>query len=1060
MDPSNYKSLTQTQHVLKRPNVYIGSVSKTTTGMWLFKDDKMVFEDTEYIPGLLKLFEEIIENALDHSLRKIQVPVTEIRIDITDDGIITVRNNGSGIPIELNSDGIYIPESIFGNLLTGSNYNDAEDRYLVGTNGLGSKLTGIFSEYLKLELVTKGTKYVQKFTDSLQTRTSPKVSQVKSADYTQVTFKLNVEYFKVPFPRNLFISRAYLLIPVLPKGTKLKINGKTSTCKDLKTFCKDLLDIKKVINIENNDWKLIVSLSETENGRCLSFVNGSVTTQHGKHLDYVLQTISKELKKKKHSFTSSELLKSMDIFLIASINRPEFSSQTKDLLTTIPSNFGKKLEITDTFIASFMKSDIFKALQEQRRLKESLQFDKSLSKNDGKKKSNVRVPKLDDAVCAGTKRSRECTLYLTEGDSAKTFAVSGFSVIKRDLNGVFPLKGKLLNVLCCSKKQLIENEEINNIKKIVGLEVGKKYTQENLSDLRYGRITILTDADTDGSHITGLVFNFIYHFWPELIQMNFVSVMKTPLIKCEYQNTKYQFYTEKDFHIFSDGKKVSKVKYYKGLGTSTAQEAKEIFKNLKKNLFEYSFTGEKCKNSILKAFGKVNNRKEWISNYNVNDPIDVGDLTIDSFINTELIVHSVYDNLRSIPDLIDGLKPSQRKILNTVLKKNITTETKVAQLGALSASLENYHHGEASLFGAIIALAQDYPGSNNMNLLEPCGQFGSRLVLGKDSASPRYIFTRLNENTKRLFLKEDLDPELIDYLVEENQTIEPRHFVPTMPIVLINGALGIGTGYSTFVPQFNPKDVAENIRLLLEKKQVKKLVPWYRGFKGTVTENLKGEFHMECTPKRLGTKKFIYVVDEIPLTTGITQFKDLLEDLSDPMEFKIIKNDSTENSVYFELQFGKEQSILDLQTKFKMVKKIQLDNMVLFHQGKLQKFKDPNDILKIFLKTRLTFVKKKKELLLRDIQRNIDDLENLSKFIRLVVDESILINKKTKKEITEQCEYQSLENIPKLLKVPIDSFSKDAIQELDGLVKNKRSQKDLVFNKTVKDFILNEINFI
>ena len=165
------------------------------------------------------------------------------------------------------------------------------------------------------------------------------------------------------------------------------------------------------------------------------------------------------------------------------------------------------------------------------------------------------------------------------------------------------------------------------------------------------------------------------------------------------------------------------------------------------------------------------------------------------FINKEMIHFSIYDCERSIPNLMDGLKTSLRKILYSSFKKNLTTEIKVAQFSGYVSEQSGYHHGEASLNGAIVGMAQDYVGSNNINLLLPNGQFGTRLQGGKDSASERYIFTQLNQITRYIYRKED-DP-VLEYLEDDGDPVEPRYYVPIVPMVLVNGGKGIGTGFST-----------------------------------------------------------------------------------------------------------------------------------------------------------------------------------------------------------------------------------------------------------------------
>ena len=207
---------------------------------------------------------------------------------------------------------------------------------------------------------------------------------------------------------------------------------------------------------------------------------------------------------------------------------------------------------------------------------------------------------MDDANFAGTRKSHLCTLILTEGDSAKSMAIAGLSVVGRDKYGVFPLKGKMLNVRDASIKQITNNQEITNLKKIIGLETNKKY--KDIKSLRYGKVMIMTDQDHDGSHIKGLFLNMIHSEWPELLKLGFVVCMVTPIIKAIKGNRIKSFYTLTDYNQWKETVNVSqwKIKYYKGLGTSTSKEAKEYFQDLKINEYEFDEQTDEAMTSLLK----------------------------------------------------------------------------------------------------------------------------------------------------------------------------------------------------------------------------------------------------------------------------------------------------------------------------------------------------------------------------------------------------------------------------------------------------------------------------
>jgi DNA topoisomerase-2 len=444
--------------------------------------------------------------------------------------------------------------------------------------------------------------------------------------------------------------------------------------------------------------------------------------------------------------------------------------------------FGSKCELSEKFYEKLYKSGIIEMALSATEVVEQ----KKLVKTDGKKVNKIIVPKLDDANLAGTKDSQNCTLILTEGDSAKTMAISGLSVVGRDNYGVYPLKGKIINVKDISLQKISDNAEIANLKKILGLEQNKDYSK-GIDTLRYGKIMIMTDQDHDGSHIKGLLFNVFQTLWNSLYKCDgFLTSMLTPIIKAINNSSKevISFYNMSDYEKWVEtihhNKSSWKIKYYKGLGTSTDKEAKEYFKDMKQ--VKYICT-EESDQSIDLAFNKkrADDRKKWLSTYDKYEVLDYTQTSIsyETFINKDLIHFSNRNLERAIPHICDGLKESTRKILFTCLKRNLYhNEIKVAQLAGSVSENTAYHHGENSLQEAIIGMAQIFVGTNNINLLQPNGQFGTRISGGQDSSSPRYIHTLLSKLTKLIFREEDnailnyLDEDAVDMEIIENFLID------------------------------------------------------------------------------------------------------------------------------------------------------------------------------------------------------------------------------------------------------------------------------------------------
>lgn len=729
------------------------------------------------------------------------------------------------------------------------------------------------------------------------------------------------------------------------------------------------------------------------------------------------------------------------IFVNALIVNPSFDTQTKETLTLKASSFGSTCELSEKFLKEVLKTGVINHVVSFAKTREDLKLLKNL--NTGVKKSSrlFGIPKLEDANQAGTKQSQNCTLILTEGDSAKTLAMSGIEVVGRDEYGVFPLKGKLLNVRDATNNQIIGNEEIQNLFKIIGLQIGKTYT-DNLS-LRYGSVMIMTDQDTDGSHIKGLIINFIHHFWPSLVKLNgFLKEFITPIIKATKGTNIKSFYTIPEYKAWVDqlgeSSKSWKIKYYKGLGTSTTKEAKEYFKSLDSSRIEFDYFDNKDDESIDLVFNKkrAEDRKKWLADFNCNNALqnhNFKKIRYQDFINKEFILYSISDNERSIPSVCDGLKPSERKILFSCFKRKLKDEIKVAQLSGYVAEHSAYHHGEMSLCKTIVAMAQNFVGSNNINLLLPNGMFGSRNQGGNDAASSRYIFTCLSRVSRHIF--NENDDHLMNYIIEEGQKIEPHWYLPIIPMILVNGAEGIGTGWSTSIPCYNPREIVKNIINKIKTGNFFEMTPWYKNFTGNIEKMENGGY--------LITGKYIFKeedgiinITELPVKKWTKDYKNFLEkamgiavkkDDKDKKEKKKkskedkdkegeekqekifvedIREYHTNNRVNFEVKLTEAvvNEIKDdhskILKKMKLTTTMQVTNLVCFdNERKIRKFNNVEEILEEFYKIRLVFYGMRKEHMLNVIARDLEILDNKVRFILAVINEEIIIRKAKKKDL-------------------------------------------------------------
>ena len=749
----NVEQKTDKQHILDNPDTYIGSVETVDTDLWVMNEtsDKIITKNINYVPGLFKLFDEGIVNCRDHVVRmasKVEqnvensLPVTYIDITIQDDGSIVMINDGNGIDVA-QKDGVWVPELIFGHLRTSTNYNKEEKKIVGGKNGFGFKLVLIWSTYGSVETVDhiRGLKYIQEFSNNLDVICVPKITKAsKAKPYTKIVFKPDYQRLGIngltPDIIALLKKRVYDISAVTDKTLKVKYNSELVPVKNFEQYISLYIGDKtvapRVYDAEGNRWEYAVALTPTNEFIQVSFVNGIHTAKGGKHVEYILNQITRKMvdfieKKKKVRVNPNAIKEQLILFVRCDIENPAFDSQTKDYMNTPSSKFGSKCDVSDKFIEKVAKMGVMDAACAITEIKEN----KAAKKTDGVKSKSVRgIPKLTDANWAGTDKSNLCTIIFCEGDSAKAGIISGLSSEDRNIIGVYPLKGKLLNVRGVTPKKISENKEIAEIKKILGLETGKQYSVDEIgSCLRYSKLLFLCDQDMDGSHIKGLCINLFQTEWPSLSEIpGFIGFMNTPILKANKGLKTLMFYNDGEYEEWKEqnDSKGWKIKYYKGLGTSTGKEFKEYFEQ--KKIVGFEHTGKNSDDAIDMVFNKkrADDRKDWLEHYNRELYLDTNKSTVtyEDFIGKELIHFSKYDCDRSIPNLMDGLKTSLRKILFAAFKKNLTTEIKVAQFSGYVSEHSCYHHGEASLNGAIVGMAQNFVGSNNINLLEPHGQFG------------------------------------------------------------------------------------------------------------------------------------------------------------------------------------------------------------------------------------------------------------------------------------------------------------------------------------------------
>jgi DNA topoisomerase-2 len=1048
-----YKKLALREQILLRPDTYCGSIEPETSSHWVFVPNDTNTDSSDesngspapgrveerkvtVSPALLKIADEVLVNAADHFQRDKTMKTLKVEIN-QKEGFISVYNDGTkGIEVQMHkTEKTWVPELIFCHLLTSGNYDDKEERTTGGKNGYGAKLANIFSTKFVIEVLDAKLKksYRQECTANMTKVNPPVIKDATGLSYTRITFYPDWKRFGMTgFDNNvlaLLSRRVADLAGTLGSAVKVMLNGTALRFKSFEQYVGMYLpaDSPRVYRKVNDRWQVCVAPSgEISKFFQVSFVNNIHTAKGGSHVTHITDQVVKSLreqcvKKNKGGDIKPEIIKShLAVFVNCLIVNPSFDSQTKVNLTSKRESFGSECKLMPNFLSEVGKMGLVDDILAVSMAKDANKLNKAGA--SGKRGGRITgIPKLEDAGKAGTADSHLCTLFLTEGDSAKALAVSGFSVVGRDFYGVFPLKGKLLNVRETSSKKVLENKEIQALAKILGLKFGVDYSDEKeRKGLRYGHVCVMTDQDQDGSHIKGLLINLFSRFWPYLFrQKEYLREFITPIVKAinGKNSQELAFYTLPEYEAWKEQTKPGrewKIKYYKGLGTSTSSEAKEYFKNIDRHQISFSYIDQQDDDAIDLAFSKlkVEQRKGWLAALDPTTYLDqdVDEVRYVDFVNKELVLFSQASNVRAIPSLLDGLKPSQRKVLYVVLKNKIFKEIKVAQLGGLVAKESAYHHGEQSLAMTMVVMAQDYIGSNNINLLYPGGQFGTRMSGGKDAASARYIFTNALPIARSLF--HEHDDQVLTYQDDDGQQIEPSFYVPVIPMSLVNGSDGIGTGWSSTVPNYNPLEVVENLRRILDGNEPLEMHPWYRGFKGVIRQVSQQKYVSFGVVERLNATTVL--ISDLPVGVWTSEYKDkVLEPMmsDDPKtkrvaQIKTFREHHTDTTVLFEVELTPDQmqqaEARGLHRTFKLANSISTANMVLFDgHGKLHRYATPVDILKEFYTIRLDYYVKRKDAQVKRLKEELDRLSNKARFILAVVEDRLKIRNVPRKTVLE-----------------------------------------------------------
>jgi len=1098
-----YQKLELHEQILKRPDTYVKSIRTMLDPepVYIMNENKIIKKQISYPLVLIRIYVEVLSNAIDNVWRSLSEKITPkfIKINIDkENNTISIWNDGKNITTTNHSQlNIPIPEMIFGHLLTSSNYNDNEERKTSGRNGYGVKLCNIFSNYFKVDVYNKeeAILYTQEWSDNMFKRQPAKFDKVKTHfpksiedgknGFTCITFKPDLDRFGL----SEITDDVFNLLKRIAYDTAMTASlNKVQTyfnnelipitgIKDYVSMFFDTLPEEHMIFSSDDSRVMIVKDKEFNH---MSFVNGIYTRNGGIHIDTWCEELFRPIvnkindqkaNKDRKKININDIKKHFFVFVYADSVNPEFDEQSKSKLVSPI----VKTHLRKTDIPKIMKWSFIQEIEQMLSAKEL----NTLKNETEKKRGHIHIEKLEDANFAGKKEASKCILCITEGLSAKPYAVEGmkygFNGVKgRDYFGVLPIKGKFLNVRNSSIKTLIDNAEVKALIQVMGLETGLDYTNPvNFKRLRYGKLMCICDADPDGTHITGLLYNFFHTLFPTLLKVDgFFNFMRVPIVKIKKNKKVINFFNQyqANQYITQNNIKKEHVNYFKGLGTSESADVKEDFGRRVVTLKE----DEKTTDIMNNIFSKENTdfRKEWLKTYDPAKPFaDIDDykveeLSIDEFINNELINFSIEDCKRSIPSMIDGFKESIRKVIYTIFKKNIKyedTKIKVAQFAAIVAQLTNYHHGEDNLSDTITRLAQRFVGANNIPLLFNAGQFGTRLEMGKDASSPRYIFTKMDQLTRLIFREED--DEFLLNAEDDGDVVEKKNYIPIVPMILVNGiSAGIGTGWSCSIPSYNIIELINILKQLLENNNPNfEIKPYYRNFQGTVEVEgskviTKGVYEI------VDEKKRKYKITEIPLgkkNISISKYKTILEDLQEAGKIKDIINHCDSEIVNFTVTASEDFEVN--HESLGLVDTNYLNNMVMFDKDdKIKKYENIEEIIREYYSIRYDFYKVRKDGLIKNMEKELLFLRNKINFLECVLNNKITLKDKSMQSLEEELLKRKFDKIDDsyeyLLSIQVRHMTGEKLTEIKEKEKKLNKAYDEYKKKKIETIWIEELD--
>lgn len=1112
--------------VRKRPAAYIGTVKNVKEEQWVFDDETqtIVKKVIEYNTGIKHLFVEIMSNAIDNMWRSTEQGYTQTKIEVTIDsdptseefGWITILNDGYPIPVDLReysltnyrtgettTERAYPADYFWGEFDSGTNYEEDARRKSSGLHGIGGKIVTALSSQVIIEHADPNNrkKYYKLYEDGGKVQHEPKVTSYSNKNgYTSVSFLPDFEYFEVEggITEDFFgLLKRYVYEAAMITGLKVSLNGERAVVDNLKKYARFFYPDEKENKLihflaPNGDECVIISgdIPETNSQPSpnqVSWVNGVNTSTGGLHVDawatLIFGKLVKAFNTKKRPKGTPEIKVSarqlypwLMMYVRAETFGAVFDSNEKKQLTGVTDPTGlvmDKIVLNDPKSAEFIKSvdqavekimkwDFISIIEEQLIAQADGVLLKDTNKNSPKKFYSDKYEDANQVL----EEPENCVLLICEGKSAHTMArrLRSYLPGQQDYWGIFELRGKFVN-LCKSPRKALKNEEFLMLKKMAGLTLMTDYsTPKSRKSLRYGGLWLLTDADTDGFHIRGLLASSLNKFWPSVITQDptesLLSDVSTFVVIVTVKDKFYKGYNSK-YEFDSDTEPLPKgaqVRYLKGIGAHRPNDTASYADDLRVRRYFKDSQGTEFIHMAFEA--SPDSRKKWIletmNNVINGTPIPIskakGNLALSSLVKSDIAPFFIETLSRALPSIWDGQKESQRKCLFGIENMKITSsgvKSMIAVVGEIK-EIAGYHKGE--LYETVARMTQSFAGSNNINYFIPDGECGTRAFNGTDISKDRYLSTGPEKILEAIF--SPMDRPLLERVLADDQIhkYEYTHYVPVVPMVLINGAEGIATGWSTKIPCYRPSDVVAKIRLWLAGEPLgARLVPWFRNFKGEIylttrtkagkpkrwndpalggdsdpevvpnSWTAKGTLVKADTPWSSTVKEKGWIIDEIPIGVSISSVLDhvnfLLTGVKQMKKKKFASDTSAKSAkskgqitakVKPKLRDLKDYSlpnypniqilptkafIPDMDTKGNfdfLIQTHSLNNMILLNtQGIPTKYQSAEDILLEWCEARYEIYSQRREYWIKRWARDLIRQQQRYNFVSYVIDGSL-----------------------------------------------------------------------